>query len=716
MSVVETAAGVPRDVESPDEASIRFRRSSGRRYRKYRTTARELDQASREKGLTDDDLKNKLDAARSESSREGIVVSRRRSGKRNRGFGELLRKFWDILGDQQGRVVASLAVGAVGTALALAPLYAPKIVIDYVMLGGSESGGERPGWLTSFLTAVGLPADSRLGLLYLVVAVSVVIAVVTLGVTLWSRWQATMASKRTAVHARRIAFDHAVRLPLHRVQDIKSGGVASILRDDAGNVGELVFSMLYNPAKAIIQLVLSLAVLAWIRWELLLSVVVIVPVVWLTHRTWINRIRPLWRDIRSTRQVTDSHATEAFGGMRVVRTFNRQRGEAVNFAANNHLMARQELYTWWWMRGIDSAWQVIIPVSTAGLLLFGGILGTRTGPDGNAMMSPGDLTTFIAFLLGLLQPIAMLATSATGLQNQLAGLDRTLDLLGEPLEFDQHKSRGLPLDRDRVKGHVQLDSVEYAYPLQSGDLGDEAPELGEPVLDGVSLDVPAGTTVAFVGPSGAGKTTLCNLIARFFDPTGGAIKLDGRDVRDYDVDDYRGLLAIVEQDTFLFDGTIAQNIAFGNRNATRADVERAARLANADGFIKKLEGGYEALIGERGVKLSGGQRQRITIARAILADPKILILDEATSNLDAESERLIQSSLADLMQGRTSFVIAHRLSTIRQADLIAVLVDGQIAEVGSHDDLLAASGRYRRMVELQTESPTIHNDARPDAA
>jgi ATP-binding cassette subfamily B protein/subfamily B ATP-binding cassette protein MsbA len=301
----------------------------------------------------------------------------------------------------------------------------------------------------------------------------------------------------------------------------------------------------------------------------------------------------------------------------------------------------------------------------------------------------GDLMMFLVYLLMLLEPLATLVSSATQFQNSLSGLDRVLDLLAENREMPA-TANSVKADRQAIEGHIAFENVSFTYP------GGATPALSD-----VTLAVKAGQTIALVGPSGAGKTTLSNLVARFYDPTHGRVTLDGRDLRDFDVESFRSLLGIVEQDVFLFDGTIAQNIGYARRDATPEQVRAAAEAANAMEFIERMPAGMETVIGERGVKLSGGQRQRLAIARAILADPKVLILDEATSNLDTESERLIQQSLRVLMRGRTSFVIAHRLSTIAGADLIVVIENGRIIQTGTHAELMDRGGKYRTMVEQQ---------------
>jgi len=655
-------------------------RASRQRYNDYR-----LKQKQRRKDGT----------ASGDASIQGEPLTRDAKNRkpRTRSFFTLLNAFLVMLRGNRGTLGLVLVALAISTALGLIPLYGTKIVFDSV-LRDQPLPPELPSWIP-------LPQSPQRLLTFIAIGM-VVLAALSEMVSLWSRWNATRLTKLLQVSVRKSVFDHAVRLPLHRVYDLKSGGVASILREDAGGVADLIFSMIYNPFRAIIQLLGSLVILAFVDWKLLLGSLILLPTVWLTHRTWINRIRPIFRDIRSTRQGMDSHATEAFGGMRVVRSFSRQQSEAATFTRNGHMMARQEILVWWWSRGIDVAWSIFIPLASAMLLYWGGsrVLSDmeklRAGliPQSQAL-TVGDLVMFLSYLAALLGPIAALAGSATALQNSLSGLDRVLDLLAEQREMPS-KPGAMVVDREKVAGQISLRNVSFAY---SGS--------ATPVLHEINLDVQPGEMIALVGPSGAGKTTLCNLIARFYDPTAGSVLLDGVDLRDITADSYRRLLGIVEQDTFLFDGTIAQNIAYGRRNARQEDIERAAHLANAHEFIEKLPTKYKSLIGERGVKLSGGQRQRLTIARAILADPRILILDEATSNLDTESERLIQGSLQSLMVGRTSFVIAHRLSTIARANRILVLENGRVIEQGAHEELMQISGRYRAMVDLQTSPPPV---------
>jgi len=425
-------------------------------------------------------------------------------------------------------------------------------------------------------------------------------------------------------------------------------------------------------------------ILTWVDWRLLLGALVLVPLVYLTHRTWISRIRPQFRGVRAQREEVDALATESFAGMRVVRAFSRQRAEINRIMRGNHVMVRQELYAWWWMRTIEIVWEVLIPLASAALLLYGGWRVLQ----GDLTM--GDLVMFLVYLLMLLGPLAILAQSAAAFQNSLSGFDRVLDLLDEPREMETIEPT-ISIRKGDFRGHFSFENVSFSYP--------NADTLA---LDDFSLDVEPGETIALVGPSGAGKTTLCNLVLRFYDPTAGRVLLDGRDLREIDLESYRRLIGIVEQDVFLFDGTVAANIGYGDRNASEDDIRRAAEIANATEFVAALPHGYQTLIGERGVKLSGGQRQRLAIARAVLADPRILIMDEATSSLDTESERMIQASLTMLTQNRTCFVIAHRLSTIAHADRIVVLQSGRIAEIGTHESLMTSAGKYREMVELQT--------------
>lgn len=595
---------------------------------------------------------------------------------RVRSSWQLVVQFFRLLKPFRRQVIFALLTVTASTVLGLLPPAGTKFVIDFA-LGGKAL----PDWFSRWFPTLTTPTR----ILAAAVGFVVVVSLCKIVIHIISRWYATKISKQIQLAVRRRVFDHAVRLPLHRVHELRSGGVASVLREDGGSVGELVFGMLYNPWRAVIQLIGSLAVLAWVDWTLLLGALMLLPTVFITHRAWINSIRPQFRAIRKQRESIDAGAAETFAGMRIVRAFSRQKREAVRFSEENNLMARQELYAWWWMRVVEMVWETLIPIASAGLLFYGGVRVI------SGHITVGDLMMFLVYLLMLLEPLAALASSATQFQNSLSGLDRVLDLLTESQEMVSTPD-SIRADRTRIQGAVAFEDVTFVYPgTQTAALND------------IRLNVKAGQVVALVGPSGAGKTTLCNLVARFYDPTSGRITLDGQDLKDYDVESFRALLGVVEQDVFLFDGTIGQNIAYSRRQATPDEIRSAAEAANALEFIDRLPAGMNSLIGERGVRLSGGQRQRLAIARAVLADPRLLILDEATSNLDTESEQLIQQSLGRLMKGRTSFVIAHRLSTIAGADVIVVVENGRILQTGTHQELMDLGGKYRTMVEQQVK-------------
>ena len=440
-------------------------RSSRERFRQYRREVRER---------TFDPSGNGSPPA-SRPSKDGArpTAPRHRHGdrtkhRRSRSFFQLLGEFWGLIRPHRATIYVALATLSVSTLLGLAPLYGTKIVFDNIL-------GDRP--LPQRLTRiVALPAD-RVQLLGVVAVAMVALAVACELVSLWSRWNSTRAMQLVRVSVRKQVFDHAVRLPLHRVYDLKSGGVASILREDAGAIADLIFSLLYNPWRAIIQLLGSVTVLAFVDWRLLLGSLVLLPIVWMTHRTWIGRIRPLMRDIRNTRQNIDAHTTEAFGGMRIVRSFARQQYESGAFTRRGNFMSRQEVLTWWWMRGIDVAWSVLIPVATAMLLYFGGrqVLADSELLKAHLIrpeqaLTVGDLVMFLSYLVALLGPIATLAASATGLQTSLAALDRVLDLMKEPREMPS-TSAAVTLTKSQVQGRIVFKDVSFAYPAAKSSDG-----------------------------------------------------------------------------------------------------------------------------------------------------------------------------------------------------------------------------------------------------
>ncbi|MBL8886444.1 MAG: ABC transporter ATP-binding protein [Phycisphaerales bacterium] len=705
------------------------RRSSRSRFREY--LAKRKDPAW-----------SKLDASEASGKRP-------RKGDRGRGFFELFRLFWRQIREHRRTVIAALGTLTVATALGLLMPASTLITIDYIVTDHPGPAGI-PDWARSLIARTGVNIDwgaieksDRVSLLWVLGLCMIVLTLCNILVGMWGRWQVTRLTKRVQASMRMQVFEHAARLPLHRIYQMKTGGVVGILREDAGAAAELLFSLLYNPWRAIVQLSGTLVILAMVDWRLLVGGMLLIPAVWLSHRTWINRIRPIYRDIKITRSGIDAHSTEAFGGMRVVRGFSRELSESGRFTKAGHLMSRQEILVWWWSRVLEMVWSLLIPVASTGVLVYGGSQVIR----GN--LTIGQVMMFTSYLLMLLSPLETLTNTATAVQTNLAGFDRILDVLEEPGEFgDTDSQNKLQIERSKVQGRMSLEHVSFAYPATATKSKEGGATEGpatlhapRPVLKDVSIEVRAGMTVALVGASGSGKTTLCNLIARFFDPCevpdpdapggkwpAGRILLDGINLRDIDVRSYRRLLGIVEQDVFLFDGSVAANIAYGRIAptgqglVTEAEVmqavKRAARSANAAEFIEKLENGYQTLIGERGVRLSGGQKQRLAIARALLADPAILILDEATSNLDAESEALIQRSLGVLMKGRTCFVIAHRLSTIRHADLIVVLEHGRVVETGTHQQLLSFEGRYADLLRTQLEahSPDAAKGIRDDLA
>jgi ATP-binding cassette subfamily B protein len=534
------------------------------------------------------------------------------------------------------------------TVVGLAPPYLVGRTIDHVRHGSTSD----LGWLVAlFLIAGGLATAF------------------TYGQTYFTGW----TGERMLADLRNHVFRHLQRLSLGFFERNRAGVIISRLTNDVEALDQLVTDGVTSLVQNTLTLGLSAVVLFLLDWRLALATLTILPPMGLATAWFRKRSGRAYRGVRETLGAVTATLAEDIAGMRVLQSFTRERAARANFTAVADRYREANMQTVVLNGVYFPAVDFLSSAATAVVLGYGGWLAF------NGEVSIGTLVAFLGYLSNFFDPVQQLSQLYNTFLSAVAALDKITDLMDEEPEV-LDPAGAFPLET--VRGDVRFESVRFAY------------SRGPEVLHGIDLHVEAGTTVALVGHTGAGKSTIAKLLARFYDPTEGRITLDGVDLREVTQESLRRQLGIVPQEGFLFAGTLAENVAFGRREATHEEIVSAIRAVGADDFVDHLEDGYETQLGERGSRLSLGQRQLVAFARALLADPRILILDEATSSVDIGTERKIEQALRRLLHGRTAFIIAHRLSTIRDADLIVVLEHGRIVEHGTHDELLAKRGLY----------------------
>lgn len=494
-------------------------------------------------------------------------------------------------------------------------------------------------------------------------------------------------SQRTVKQLRSGLFDHMQKLPVSLFDTRSHGDIMSRVTNDIDNVSSTISSSTSQLMSLFVSLAGSLVMMLWISPMMTLALLVPAGLALLLTQTIAKRTRPMFSKQQAALGAMTGQLEESASGLMIVHAFNRERACVEQFSVMNNQYFRSSLSALVWSGLIMPLMNVINNLSLAFIAALGSGLALR------GLITIGIIASFVSYSRQFIRPLNDVANIYNTLQTAVAGAERVFEIFDEAEESPDlpdaviitRESDGAP----SVRGDVSFEHVSFGYTQDS------------PVIKDVTFSVPAGSSVALVGETGVGKTTLVNLLARFYEVSGGSITIDGRDIRSYTRTSLRQLFSIVLQDTYLFTGTIAENIRYGKPDASAEEVVRAAKRADADGFIRRLISGYDTELTESGGNLSAGQRQLIAIARAVLADAPILILDEATSNVDTRTELRIQKAMLEMTKGRTTFLIAHRLTTIRNADKILVFEHGAIQEQGSHDELLALGGAYARMWNSQ---------------
>jgi subfamily B ATP-binding cassette protein MsbA len=558
-------------------------------------------------------------------------------------------------------------------------LHRKRLLLGLVLLLINRAAQLYIPWRTKYVIDTVIPTRNE-HLLWVVAGIGLLCTLVQAATGFAVSQILGVAAQKAITEMRRTVQAHLIRLPVRMFDSTQTGQLVSRVMNDAEGIRNLIGTGLVQLVGGTLTAVVAFGVLLTINWRLTAYTLVLLVGFSVGMAYAFSKLRPIFRARGQLNAEVTGKLVESISGIRVVKAYAAERREKLGFTRGANKLFRNVAAT---MTGISATTTLsTIIAAPVGLLVMvvGGrdILADR--------MTVGQIFEYIIFVGLVAAPLIQIASIGTQITEAFAGLDRIRELrswVPEDADDANREAAGT------IIGNVKFEHVTFSY------------DAGTPVLKDISFDAPAGTTTALVGTSGSGKSTLVSLVMAFNHPDSGRILIDGRDLAGLRLRDYRSRLGIVLQDNFLFDGTILENIRFAAPGATDAEVLEAARIAHCDEFALRFELGYLTIVGERGVKLSGGQRQRVAIARAILADPAILILDEATSSLDSESESLIQEGLARLRAGRTTFVIAHRLSTIASADQILVLEGGEIAERGSHEELLEMEGRYRALYERQ---------------